>query len=539
VAIILRHAKVTDADRVTLMGIACIAAAIGTVLQALPRGPVGSGFLAPPMYSATYLAPSVLAAEVGGIPLVFGMTLFAGLVEISIGLAINRLRIVITPILSGLAVFIVGLQLGIVGIGETLDVTHVSLPSFPLHLATTTLTLGVCVALSIWGRGVFKLLCTTLGLAAGLAAAAAIGLIDVEKLQTLKQTAWLAPPWPTFMNCRFDVGLAPAFLAAGVAAGLRAVGVITTCQRLNNAAWRRPDMRNIRKGVLADGLANVVGGMIGAPGMSVAPSLVGISGATGATSRAIAFASAVVLAAIGCSPKTAGFFLMVPTEVAGSLLVFTSCFMIAGGMSIMLSRPIDTRANYIIGISTLLALSENLFPAYFHHLSPAARTIAATPLALSLTAALVLTLLFRLGTRRVAEIGWEGADDSIAAALVFLRARQADWKIVAQTAETSITEAKEVLDYIAAAHKGPFAGRLRAVHNGLELRVDIRYAGNVIPRPPERPSTPPQTVVDDDLDNEEAAAFVGLRAFIRSLTADRKEVVRRGGEVIVRLSYAI
>jgi xanthine permease XanP len=49
VAIVLRSAKVAEADTVGLMGIACIALAVGTFLQALPRGPVGSGFLAPPV----------------------------------------------------------------------------------------------------------------------------------------------------------------------------------------------------------------------------------------------------------------------------------------------------------------------------------------------------------------------------------------------------------------------------------------------------------------------------------------------------------
>jgi hypothetical protein len=41
----------------------------------------------------------VLAAHIGGMPLVFGMTLFAGIVEALFALALNRLRIVITPFL--------------------------------------------------------------------------------------------------------------------------------------------------------------------------------------------------------------------------------------------------------------------------------------------------------------------------------------------------------------------------------------------------------------------------------------------------------
>ena len=42
--------------------------------------------------------------------------------------------------------------------------------------------------------------------------------------------------------------------------------------------------------MLAEGLSNVVGSALGVPGMSLGPSLVGVSGATGATSRVIGFA---------------------------------------------------------------------------------------------------------------------------------------------------------------------------------------------------------------------------------------------------------
>src|SRR5258707_8791377 len=194
VAIILRHAHVTQATSVDAMGIACVGLAIGTALQALPRGPVGSGFLAPPVFSAVYLAPSVLAAHIGGMPLVFGMTLFAGIVEALFALALNRLRIVITPILSGLTVFVVGLQLGIVGIGRTLDVQHVELPTFPLHICVTSLTLLACISLSIWGRGTLKLLSTLVALIVGMTAALSIGLIESTSLKTYDGSSWLAFP---------------------------------------------------------------------------------------------------------------------------------------------------------------------------------------------------------------------------------------------------------------------------------------------------------------------------------------------------------
>ncbi|HYI03435.1 MAG TPA: solute carrier family 23 protein, partial [Reyranella sp.] len=461
VAIVLRSAKVAEADTVGLMGIACIALAVGTFLQALPRGPVGSGFLAPPVYSATYLAPSVLAAQVGGMPLVFGMTIIAGLVEIAIALCLTRLRIVITPVISGLAVFIVGLQLGIVGIGQLLDVPHAHQPGFPFHLVVAAVTLVVSIALSIWGRGSLKLICSLCGLIVGMVGAILVGLIAPGDLATFQRAAWFELPRPV-IGFEFDFALLPAFLAAGIAAAVRAVGIVTTCQRLNDAAWERPDMANIRKGVLADGLANVFGGAVGAQGMTVAPSLVGISSATGATSRAIAYAAAAILLVIGFMPKVAVFFLLVPPEVAGPLLVFTSCFMLTGGMELMLSRAGGTRAIYVIGISSLLALSVNVYPHYFHKdAPPVLQSFISNPLAFGLATAIILTLLFRIGTRQHAAMTWDAAGSGADSALAFLRSTAQGWAIPPRIVEAAAVEVRGVIDRLAAAHHLELGGDLR------------------------------------------------------------------------------
>jgi xanthine permease XanP len=429
------------------------------------------------------------------------------------------------------------LQLGVVGIGETLDVQHEKLPAFPLHLGVTTFTLLVCVVLSIWGRGTLKLLCTALGLIAGMAGAGVIGLIDPAKLAEIGHASWIALPHPAFFQLGFNAGLAPAFLAAGVAATLRAVGVITTCQRINNAAWRQPDRKNIRKGVLADGLSNVVSGVLGAPGMSIAPSLVAVSGATGATSRIIGFASSILLLIFAFSPKLCELFLLLPPEVAGSLLVFTSSFMISGGMQVILSRPVDTRAVYVIGISTLLALSINVYPKYFQDLPPAVQSFANSPLVLCLIAAFGLSLLFRIGTRQFGQVDWNDSEESISSAINFLRAKANDWKIGASLVETSADHAREVIAYVVTHHLRHHEGTLHASSNGRELQLDIVYEGTrTVHLPVARAAEAP---MENDIEDEEAAAYVGLRNFIRGLAVDSQKVAVQKDRVKVRLTYAI
>src|SRR3546814_8897908 len=49
-----------------------IAMGIVTLLQVKRRGPVGAGYLAPQITSVIYLPPMLLAAQAGGLALVFG-----------------------------------------------------------------------------------------------------------------------------------------------------------------------------------------------------------------------------------------------------------------------------------------------------------------------------------------------------------------------------------------------------------------------------------------------------------------------------------
>jgi hypothetical protein len=49
--------------------------------------------LAPSCFTGLYLASSLVAVKVGGMPLVWGMTIFAGLMEMAFSLVWRRLRL--------------------------------------------------------------------------------------------------------------------------------------------------------------------------------------------------------------------------------------------------------------------------------------------------------------------------------------------------------------------------------------------------------------------------------------------------------------
>lgn len=87
----------TRLEAASVVAISLVAMAIATGIQTLRTGCVGSGYLAPYITSAIYLGPSLLAARIGGLGLVFGMTIVSGLVALGLSQILRRFRKLFPP----------------------------------------------------------------------------------------------------------------------------------------------------------------------------------------------------------------------------------------------------------------------------------------------------------------------------------------------------------------------------------------------------------------------------------------------------------
>lgn len=54
---------------------------IASITQSLWRGPIGSGYLAPARVVIMYFGPSLQAVSLGGLPMLFGMLIIAGIIQ--------------------------------------------------------------------------------------------------------------------------------------------------------------------------------------------------------------------------------------------------------------------------------------------------------------------------------------------------------------------------------------------------------------------------------------------------------------------------
>jgi xanthine permease XanP len=493
VVIIVRAAGAGPDVQRSAVSMAMIAMAVGTLLQSLHRGPIGSGFMAPPVYSAIYLGPSILAAKAGGLPAVLGMTLVAGLTELFLGMVLHRLRIVMQPTISGLTISVIGFQLGIVGMEQALDISSTPDGKLAAHTLVAMITLATCIGLTIWGQGVWRLVCSLLGMIAGVVSALAFGLFAEDAFRQLAAQPWFDLPDPSYVSFAFEPGLLPAFLAAGFAAMLRTVAVM------------------------------------GAPGMNIAPSLVGVSIATGVTSRAVAHACAVVLVVLAFVPKVADAFIQLPIAVAGALLVFTASIMLASGLQLMLSRPLNTRTTFVVSIGLLLPLTRLVAPAFFDRLPPAVGVFANNPLALSLLAAIGLLLVFRIATGRRQLILWQKSADAVKELRATLDRNAAEWGLTKAAIERAVTNTEQAIELIK--EEGLLSEPLSivAAERDNALEIELRYKG--------QPLFMPHLDAAGADAHEETSMAAGLHHVASGVYPDRSATIARGPETTIRLSF--
>ncbi|MFO7648901.1 solute carrier family 23 protein [Halomonas campaniensis] len=391
----------------SLVSMSLIAMGLTTLLQFRRLGPVGCGYLAPAITSVIYLPPLLLAVNLGGISLVFGMTLMIGLFGLVFAQVLGRLRRLFPPEVCGVVVLMTGLSIiGValpllLGLGEmgTVD---------PDALTVGLVTLAAMVVCTISRVGRVRLYATLLGLLAGYVLSLWLGVVDRSLLDQLVAQPWVGLPAAPSLELSFSPLLVVPFVIASLAANIKVLGLITSAQMTNDVHWKRPDMRSIRGGIVADSVGNLASGVLGGVGTSMSAGNIGLTAATGATSRHIGIVVGGMFIALAFVPKLTAAITLMPAPVMGAGLLYTACFLVISGLEMIVSRLLDSRRTFVVGLAVLAGLGLELVPGAAAQAPPWAAAFLASPLAFSTTLAVCLHLLMGIGVSRRAAACWKG-----------------------------------------------------------------------------------------------------------------------------------
>lgn len=483
---------------------------IATILQCLPRGPVGSGYAVPQLSAPIFFGCSVAAARIGGLGLIAGMTLFAGVLMVMLAAGFDRLRVLLTTEVIGVIILMVGISLVPNALHEGLAIPKGLDATLRFQvIAVSVISFGIMVAVTVT-RTRMKRMGVLFGVATGTLLSLAMGIVPSNAGALLRSASWLSPPFPlVYPALRFDWSLVPAFAVAALASCTKTAGDLTIFQKANNAQWVRPDFAPIRRGVLASGLGNCFAGLFGSLGTGTSTACLGLSIATRTMSRSIVLLVGMAAIVLGCIPVIPALFLLIPDPVKGAMVLFVACFLMVSGFQLITSRMLDERRTFIVGISLALGVGVQFLPDLFHGLLPLSLMSGLTVTALT---ALLLNLIAQLFLTESATFEiplGRNAATRIASEIELLGGRWGARREVIMRVVGALTELTELLRQ---RHTPEL--RLELMFDESFIRVKARFAGLGLSLPEVRPEAAMMLEEEEGL-----ALFSGymLRAFCKSI----------------------
>jgi NCS2 family nucleobase:cation symporter-2 len=491
--ILAREAKLSGTQFLDLISLSMLGLGMATVCFCLRLQYIGSGYLCPAAFTAIYLGPSQFALQQGGLALVFGMTLIGGVVQVAVAPLLRRLRALLPSEIAGLVIAIVGLALAGLGVRYSLGITEQ--PDInPDYVIVAGASLATMIGLNIWTKSYGRMFCLLIGMLVGYAASGILGILDLSTVVPKAGLELFRLPRFDHVGWSFDPLLFAPFAVASLAATLRVMGDVSNAQRINDSDWVRPKFSSLAGGVSANGFAVVFCGLVGSFGVNSYWASIGLSGATGVTSRSIGYVIGITFAVLAFVPPAAAVLAVMPLPVMGAALFFTGAFVLTSGLQMITARLLDARKSIVIGFSFATAVVADAYQGALTAVPVVLQPIVGSSLVLGTVCAVVLNLIMRIGVRQ--RVAIRLAPDAISRSAVeqFLAEQGARWAARRDVVRRATFGVVQVLDVVG---DRPGGVEIEASFDEFNLEIRIRYGGALLVIPDRKP-TPREIVTSED-----------------------------------------
>ena len=369
-------------------------AGVATLIQTIGAGPVGSRL---PVVQGTSFAfipimiPLVLGRGVEALPALFTGVFLGGLFHACLGLVIGKIRFALPPLVTGLVVTMIGLALVKVGIQYAAGgVPAIDQPEYGSlknwFVAGTVIV--VTLGLKFFARGMLSVSAVLIGLIAGYALSAALGMVSFGNVGN---AAVFQIPTPFRFGFEFSLAAVVGFCLMAFVSAVETVGDVSGITK--GGAGREATDKEIAGATYADGIGTAIAGIFGAlPNTSFSQN-VGLIAMTGVMSRHVVTIGAVFLILCGLVPKVGAVISTVPIEVLGGGVIVMFGMVVAAGISMLSDVSWNRRNMVIFAIALSLGLGLQLEPKALQYLPEAVKVLATSGILPAALIAIVLNLV--------------------------------------------------------------------------------------------------------------------------------------------------
>ncbi len=351
VAIVVRAAGQSELFLSWAACAALLVSGIATMVQARRVGRLGAGYILLMGTSGAFIAVAVTALVQGGPALLATLVAVSAVFQFALASRLSLLRRIITPTVAGtvimlIAVTVMPLILDLIG-----QVPEGVAPA--AGPVTAAVTLGVTMVIVLRASGAMRLWGPVIGIVAGSAVA---GFFGVFSWDAVAAAPWFGLPlegWPGF---DFSFGpvfwaLLPAFVFVTLVGAIETIGDAVAVQRVSWRKERATDFRGVQGAVMADGLGNLLSGLLATVPNTTYSSSVAIVEITGVAARRVGVAIGVGFCALALLPKLVAVILSVPDAIIGTYLIVLIAILFVLGMRIVVADGMNYRKAAIVGVS--------------------------------------------------------------------------------------------------------------------------------------------------------------------------------------------
>ncbi|MEX3919612.1 uracil-xanthine permease family protein [Paraburkholderia sp. BR10872] len=391
---------VSSRDTTLIVSMSLVISGIATFLQCKRVGPLGAGLLIVQGTSFNFVGPLIAGGSLmvkQGTPVetvmaaIFGVVIAGSFVEMAVSRILPFIKRLITPLVTGIVVLLIGLTLikvGLISMGGGYGAIAKGNFASVQNLTLSGLVLGTIIVLNrvpvVWVRST----ALVIALAIGYIVAGAMGRLDFTGA---REAALFQIPTPLHFGLGFSWSLFVPMLIIYLVTSLEAIGDVTATSKVSKEPVEGPVwMRRIKGGVLVNGFNSLLAGFFNTFPSSVFAQNNGVIQLTGIASRHVGLWIAGMLVVLGLFPPVAGVLQAVPEPVLGGAAMVMFGAVAASGINILAGTRLDRRALLIIAVSLALGLGVSQVPEILTSLPHALKNVLESGVATGGICALVM-----------------------------------------------------------------------------------------------------------------------------------------------------
>lgn len=379
---------------------------IVTLIQCMGLGNVGIRMPVMMGVAFTAIAPIIATGSNPqlGMPAVFGAVIASGVFTYFAAPYVSRLIRWFPPVVTGTVVLVIGVSLMKVGVhwsaGGPPMIGSPSGPipnpeyGQPMNLAIAATVLLSILALVAFFKGFIANIAVLLGILLGFAIALALGRVHFHGVADADWVNIVMPfafGWPTF-----DLISVVTLCLVMIVMMIESTGLFLA---LADITGKRLNREDIARGLRADGVGNIFGGIFGTFTYTSYSQNVGLVQLTGVRSRWVVAASGVILVILGCLPKLSYLVAAVPHYVLGGAAIVMFGMVAATGVKILgtVDFSTDRKNLYIVAVSLGLGMIPLVADRFFLQLPELMARFFQNGILLGTLCAVLLNALFHRG----------------------------------------------------------------------------------------------------------------------------------------------